>query len=150
MKSSQTKLDHKLGKDHHDYHDKKVMNYHKFMYGLQSDPLNYQIDPNCKYFLLATLCKRNFEPLLKFLLKGWILKKSADKWFQARTLATDRPACAVYNVYCPFIVFFSANGEWPENCPSKFWQSHHTQVPESQAAHRLLQHPKLGVAEVRP
>ena len=60
------------------------------------------------------------------------------------------------DVYCPFIglwcsyIFFSADGEWPENCPSKFWQSHHTQVPEWQAAHRLLQHPKLGVVEVHP
>ena len=103
MKSSQTKLDHKLGKDHHDYHDKKVtwiiINSCIVCKVIHWITKLIQIANTFYWQPCANAAKRNFEPLLKFLLKGWILKKSADKWFQARTFATGRPAYVAYNVY---------------------------------------------------
>lgn len=111
MKSSQTKLDHKLGKDHHDYHDKKVtwiiINSCIVCKVIHWITKLIQIANAYHWQPCAYAAKRNFETLLKFLLKGWILKKSADKWFQARTFATGHPAYAAYNVYCPFIARLS-------------------------------------------
>ena len=131
------------------------MNYHKFMPAKWSTEL-----PNWSKLQIPSTGNLVLMLLSETLNLSWSSCLKAGSWRNPLTSGSKHEPWQRAAQHMPFImftvrllcsyIFFSADGEWPENCPSKFWQSHHTQVPEWQAAHRLLQHPKLGVAEVHP